>query len=288
MKSMTGYGSSKEQAGAWACRAEIKSVNNRYLEIQTRMPHFLAPWEAQVKKAIEACVSRGKVDIWLEVSLQDESRKVEIDRGLVRAYLKAHSDISALIGASAPLSAEQLMSAEGVLQVQRAESPEAAWKVLRPCLEAALARFDAVRIHDGQATKRDLEKQLGLLGRAVRTVRKRARGLVPQYAAELARRLEAMTGRTLDPALVLSEAAIIAGRTDVNEELQRLESHIVLFGSHLSSGEPCGKILDFIAQEMNREINTVGSKQNDLSVSNEVISMKAILEKIREQARNIE
>ncbi|HOG64450.1 MAG TPA: YicC family protein [Spirochaetota bacterium] len=288
MKSMTGYGVHRQQVGAYSYTVEIKSVNNRYLEIQTRMPHFLSPWDGQIRKSIEAIASRGKVDVWIDVSVQDGAIDAQVDAGLVQAYLKAHELVARMVGDSSNVTAHQIMGYEGVIQIRKTTPPETVWRDLKPCLDAALKKFLAVRVHDGQATRRDLQKLLTVLGRSIQTVRKRAKGLVPDYANELKNRLKAMTGKTIDQNLIMSEAALIASRTDINEELTRLESHKALFLEHLSGDEPCGKTLDFVAQEMNREINTIGSKQNDLALSNEVIRMKSLLEKIREQARNIE
>lgn len=288
MKSMTGYGVYRQQLGDYSFTVEIKSVNNRYLEIQTRMPHYLSPWEGQIRKSVEAVASRGKVDIWIDVSMQDSALVAQIDAGLVKAYLNAHETIAKMIGDESHVTARQIMAYEGVIQIQKKEAPETIWKGLKPCIDAALQKFLSVRVHDGQATRRDLQKLLAALRKATGTVRKRAKGLVANSVTELAVRLESMIGKTIDQNMILSEAAIIAGRSDINEELNRLESHTALFFEKISGDEPCGKMLDFIAQEMNREINTIGSKQNDLMLSNEVILMKSLLEKIREQARNVE
>ena len=288
MVSMTGYGSHRSRSGTYSYSVEVKSVNNRFLEIQIRIPQSLAPWEAQVRKAVEAVAKRGKIDVWIDLSMNQGTRVVTVNSALLKAYLKAHAEIATLTGDSSSPSVERLMSLDGVLAVERAETPDTAWKDLRLGLDLALSEFTAVRKHDGQATKRDLQKQVTLLSKAVKNIKKRVKRLVPGYASELTKRLETMVGHAIDPRLILSEAAIIAGRTDVNEELQRLKSHLELFSNQMDLATPCGKTLDFIAQEINREINTIGSKQTDTAVSAEVIAMKAILEKIREQARNVE
>jgi uncharacterized protein (TIGR00255 family) len=210
----------------------------------------------------------------------------------VQAWAAAYGEVKAAFtlpgSAARELDIFALMRMEGVVCLEKADAGDQLWQDLRLCLTRALAAFARVRAHDGEAARRDLEKQLRFLEAKAGNIKKRARRLVPEYGKELEKRLTAMAGKKVDSALILTEAAVIASRSDVNEELVRLLSHIALFRGQMKAAAPAGRTLDFIAQEMQREINTIGSKQTEIEISTDVIAMKAALEKIREQVRNVE
>jgi uncharacterized protein (TIGR00255 family) len=288
MKSMTGYGASQKAARAYAVSALVRSVNSRYLEINIHLPAALSSYEKEVRELISACAERGKVDVSFEVKAQQNACAIHVNRDLAKAYIAAHSELAGMLSTDTHLDPAALMRIEGVCTIEKQDDMGALWQDMRSCLENALKAFARTRAHDGEAARRDLEKLLRVLELKAKRIRRHSKLLVPQYAKDLERRLEAIAGKTVDQHLILSEAAIIASRSDINEELQRLESHIALFREHTRGDAACGRTLDFIAQEMHREINTIGSKQAESLISSEVIAMKAALEKIREQVRNVE
>ena len=297
---MTGYGASQKAARAYTVSASVRSVNNRYLEISVHLPAAFSCRENEVRECAAACAARGKVEVSFEVKARQNAYTIRVNQPLAKAYIAAYAELAKILSADSPdasgvsgacaprLDPAALMRMDGVFAVEKQDDQEAIWRDMRSCLESALAAFARTRAHDGAATRRDLEKLLRLLTVKIKCIRQRSARLVPQYAKELERRLASITEKAVDQYRILTEAAVIASRSDINEELQRLESHIALFREHMRGDAPSGRTLDFIAQEMHREINTIGSKQAESRISSAVIDMKSALEKIREQVRNVE
>lgn len=288
MQSMTGYGSAEKSTPRYTVFASARSVNNRFLDVHIHLPPVFAAHETEIREMLASGIGRGKVEVTLEARVRDQAYTVRVDHALAKAYISAHSALAKMLASDLPFAPAALMRMDGVCAVEKADPEEALWRDLRACFERALRDCVRLRARDGEAARRDFEKQLRLLDAKAKRIRTRAAARVPEYAKELRRRLESMVGKTIDAHLIVTEAAIIASRSDIHEELERFASHIALFREEMRKNAGCGRTLDFIAQEMNREINTIGSKQTDTMISREVIAIKTILEQIREQVRNIE
>lgn len=288
MKSMTGYYNLQHAVGRNRYSVEMKSVNNRYLDISLHMPHYLYPYELDIKQEISGTISRGKIDVYVDVKCCDQTVHIEVDEELARHYLLAYQRVKRAVGIGEPIPVEQILAAEGVVTAQTSIDGERVWKKIHSLLEQCVQKFDRMRIKEGTSTRRDLLKILKGMRSKLRNIKKQTSNQVIDFKEELQRRLEKLAGDQVDENRILTEAAVLATRADVNEEIARLESHFDLFASTADRDEPVGRALDFVCQEMNREINTIGSKQNQFSIAELVVGLKTDLERIREQLRNVE
>ncbi|PYI54356.1 YicC/YloC family endoribonuclease [Paenibacillus flagellatus] len=294
IRSMTGFGQSDRAAGGFAIRAELKSVNHRYGEIAVRMPREWLSSEEGVKREIQAAVKRGKVDAYVAIEREAGTAKtVEIDWPLAEAYRQAAERLKERFGLSDSLTLRDVLAVPGVVAM-REDVPDAGpiADALLECVREAVKSLVRMREAEGAHLARDVAGRLDRLETLVREIGAEAPKAVEDYRAKLAEKLADLLGGTAamqpdDPRLV-AEVAIMAERTDIAEELSRLESHIGQCRRLLEAEEPVGRKLDFLIQEMNRETNTIGSKSNRLDIVNRVVDMKAELEKMREQAQNIE
>jgi len=291
---MTGFGQATASAGGYAVHIDIKSVNHRYCEIAVRMPkEWLAHEEALRKKAAER-IKRGKADLYVTVERSDSGGKsVDIDWRLADAYVQALKQIAGRYGLKDALSPHHLLQLPDVLilqQDERAEPDESLEPVFIACLEEALESLMRMREKEGAHLANDLHERLGLLKSQLAELRSAAPRVVEEYARKLRSRIAELmpNGIAADEARLSTEIALFADRCSIEEELTRLESHCRQFAELLHAAEPVGRKLDFLIQEMNREVNTIGSKANDAEIAGKVIDMKAELEKMREQVQNIE
>jgi uncharacterized protein (TIGR00255 family) len=285
---MTGYFAVQRSVDTCSISIEVRTVNNRYLEHNIRMPHYLLPYEAGIKQLIQERLSRGKVDLYVDVREREKSIELSVNEKAAARYRAMYSSLAALSGTQEEMPVSLLFNAEGVVEQRETSSAEHIWEKLQPMLIELLDGLDGLRKAEGQATFNDLRATLAIMQEDAAIIKELSKDLIPDMKLELEKRLDRMAGRDVDERLILSEAAVLASRADVHEELARLASHFLLFEEKMQLDEPVGKTLDFICQEMNREINTVGSKQSDYRISERVIMLKAHLEKIREQVRNIE
>ena len=291
IRSMTGFGSA---AGLWAGRTvtvEIKSVNSRFREVAARLPKVCAPLEEAVKKLVAARLERGRIDLWVQLG-DAEARPpaVRVDYELARALAERLNDIRERLHLAGAVTLDHLL-ALGV--VGRAEEPAPDQEELRaavePLVRAAVDSLVSMREAEGRLLGRDLAGRLTLLEGLNRRVGEAAAKAPGALLARLASRLaELKAGLAVDPNRLAQEAALLADRADITEEVVRLGSHLAGFRRLLESPEPVGRRLDFLLQEMGREVNTMGSKAQDLDLTGLVLDMKAELEKIREQVQNIE
>ena len=291
MKSMTGYGRGEAQGSQYRVTVEMRSVNHRYLEISLRLPKQLNMLEETLKKQVQAALQRGKVDVFLSLE-QPGGKKVELtlDKELTIAYHYSLKQLAELTELPLTIRAQDFAAFPGVLTPEAlADDVEEIAALAAAALREALAQLMQMREREGLNLLGDLASRIARL----RSLTKEISALAPQLLIEqqqkLRRRIEELLADiTVDEARLANEVAYLADKTDINEELTRLYSHCEQAEAAFSLGEPVGRRLDFLLQEMNREINTVGSKSNSLIVSNLVIEMKSELEKIREQVQNIE
>ncbi len=290
MKSMTGFGKSAVEADGRTLVTEIKSVNNRFLDINSKMPRALSFLEDALRKKIQRYVSRGRVDVYLTYTDNSQSqREVSIDSGLAAGYVSAARMLSERFNLTNDFGVTALIKQPDVIKAAvPADDEDALAKLLDSGLQEALERLDTMRMREGEALRADVEQRADEIERVLELVAVRA----PEVSRELGQKLEArvkelLSGVAVDESKLLNEVAFIADRVSIDEELSRLKSHISqLRGMLKENGQ--GRKLDFIIQEFNREANTICSKSNDALVTQYGLVLKSEIEKIREQVQNIE
>ena len=291
MKSMTGYGSATEILGGREITAEIRSVNNRYLDCTVKLPRTYSFAEDPAKQLVKKHISRGKVDVYITVNaLEGTEVQISLNRPVLEGYLNALRTIAADYGLRDDITVGSLARMPDVFLIGKEDQDEEQLqKDILSVLEAALTRYDAMREQEGAALAEDLRAKAAGILKLVEQVELRSPVTLAEYRRRLTEKLQEVLGSTeIDESRILTEAAIYADKIAVDEETVRLRSHLKQLEQMLASSEPIGRKLDFLLQEMNRETNTIGSKGNDLEQAKTVVEMKAELEKIREQIQNIE
>lgn len=291
IKSMTGFGAGDAETADFKVHIEVKAVNQRFLETNYHMPYSMNMFENQLTKKIKEYASRGKLDINIRFQdLRDKAVTVKVDKGLAAAYGQALQVISSQLELSAPVTAAQIASYPDVLKLNEENADlEAAQPVLMQAVEQALASFVAMREAEGQNIQRDLLARIGTLENFVGELEKLAPEIVAAYRQRLENLLkEYLAKEDIEESRLIQEVALFTDKVNYTEETVRLRSHFDQFRQIITAGEPVGRKLDFLIQEMNREINTVASKANSAGAAQFVVDVKSEIEKIREQIQNIE
>jgi len=291
IKSMTGYGRAVETVNGREFSVELRSVNNRYLDCSVRLPRILSFAEEQVKQAVKASVSRGKVDVFISVrSESGEEAQVSLNKPVLEGYLAAMSRMVTEFGVKDDISVSTLSRMPEVFTVEKSQVDEEQLLAdLMSVVDKALTGYDAMRCTEGQALDQDLRSRGETILELVSQVEQGNAQTVIDYRARLEAKLrEVLENTAIDESRILTEAAIFADKVAVDEETVRLRSHLQQMNTMLTTGGAVGRKLDFLLQEMNREANTIGSKCTDVKLARIVVDIKAELEKIREQTQNIE
>ena len=291
IRSMTGYGRAVQTIDGREITVELRSVNNRYLDCTVKLPRMFSFAEDSVKNRVKAAVSRGKVDVYIGVNAaQAADVQVAVNRPVLESYLAALRQIETEYGVRDDVTVMSLARLPDVFSVEKTEEDEQ--KLTQDILsvaEEAIARYNTMRETEGAALEADLRSRAATILERVALVEQRSPVTVAEYRERLRQKMqEVLQNTAIDEGRILQEAAIYADRIAVDEETVRLRSHLAQLGDMLTKGGAIGRKLDFLLQELNRETNTIGSKCNDLELSNIVVEMKAELEKIREQTQNIE
>lgn len=292
VKSMTGYGRCEEVIGHKKISVEIKSVNHRYFDANIRVPRRYAFLEDSVRKVISQQVSRGKMDVFVDItSLGGEDRSISLNEAVAQNYLAVLEQMSQTYHLKNDLTAIALARFPDVFCTEFVEEDEnALWKEVEGVLLSAICNFVQMRAREGERMKADiLQKADGLLP-YIEQIEELSPASVEAYRQKLTTRIREMLGPdvAIDEARILTEAAIYADKIAVAEETVRLRSHIKEVHTILDLDEPVGRKLDFLMQEFNREANTIGSKANDIAIAKCTVSLKSEIEKMREQVQNIE
>ena len=291
MNSMTGYGRGEAARGGAKFTVEISTVNRKQAELSLYLPRELDALESRARDEINAKVSRGRIAARVQWTAKSGERaQVEIDRNLANQYAKEYRKLAADLKLGGEVSLDTILRAPGVLQTSDEElDVESLWTPLRAAVRAALKELLAMRAREGANLKKDLQKRIEALQKSVKAVKRQAPKTVRRHREALLDRLnQSGLDLKLDDERVLKEVALFADRIDITEELTRLESHFGQFSDYAKAKGPVGRTLDFLSQEMNREVNTIGSKANDPVISRLVVTMKSELEKFREQVQNVE
>ena len=293
MKSMTGYGRGDISAKGVQLAVEISSVNRRQVEVAVSLPNELDSLEAELRKIVLASVARGRISgrVTLQRPSGKANRSILINEAQAEVYKKGLAKLADGMGLRDDLSLETILRLPGVMEAGEDEvDPVAMLPTLKRALGQALGQLQDMRSKEGANLGRDLAKRLASLRRITKRVSKRAPKVVDYHRTRLLERLAKadIDVADADDERFLREVVYFTDRSDISEELTRLESHFDQVDGCLISNEPVGRKLDFLAQEMFREVNTIGSKANDSEISQEVVTLKTELEKIREQVQNVE
>ena len=289
MKSMTGYGFSESHGEQFQLAVELKSYNNRYLDINHNIPYILAPFEIEIDKKIASVAKRGHIDVNIRVKNLISDVELMVDPQAVKKYSEAFSQISAIAQKALKPQLSDYLISEGVLTAVKASDSEQYRNVLFSTLDEALEQFGQSKEREGNSTKSDLIRLGHVVEESLEVVHSHADELEQMIKDTLRSRFEQLLqDREYDENRILSEVAVMIIKYSVHEEIKRLGVHLKEYFSLLEKDEPVGKRLDFLCQEMNREINTIGSKSQMVVLNIQVVKMKDGLENIREQVRNIE
>jgi uncharacterized protein (TIGR00255 family) len=290
IKSMTGYGKGESAVAQGHCVVEIRTVNNRYGELSVKMPRSFMGYEHEVRKALAARIKRGKADLFVQWEpAVGEIIVPPLNHAAAKGYHQAFLDLAHELHVSAEIPLSLIISQKNVLQEAAGDEQGDLLPMLLLAVKQSLEGLDQMRLREGEALQSDLQERRIELAGLVAQVRERSPQVVEDYQLKLQQRMaKLLAGTELDPQRLAQEVALLADRCDITEELVRLESHFVQFDETLNLQEPVGRKLDFLMQEINREVNTIGSKANDAVITSLVVQMKAELEKMREQVQNIE
>jgi uncharacterized protein (TIGR00255 family) len=293
MKSMTGYGRGGCAQDGFKITVELSAVNRRQSEISLNLPRELELLEAPIRDAINAKIARGRVmaRVSVHAGAGKVSARMHINLPLARAYAAELNRLARQLKLAGEVTLDQLIRAPGVLQTdEELVEAETIWPIVEKALKAALAALVKMREREGAHLAQDLAARIALMRKAVGKIQKQAPLTAENYRQQLIERIRSAGLESLAPddERLVKEIVLFADRSDISEELTRLQSHFQQFEDCQKSKEPVGRTLDFLAQEMNREVNTIGSKANDAVISREVVTLKAELEKFREQAQNVE
>lgn len=292
LNSMTGYSQLEKNEGHVTISAEIRSYNNRYLDIVLRLPQGYAPFESRIKAMISEHIVRGRVELKIQISDNAENENLfEIDEIRAKAYFAALSKLKTLMNLKQDIPLDLVATFNGIIRPVEIETDlEKIWPSVKVCLQGVIDDLVIMRKREGEFIASDFEQRLESLVKRLNRIESRAEGLVNVYKDRLESRIMEMTRGMieLDPARISQEAAFLSEKSDISEEIVRIRSHFEQFKNIMDADEPGGRKLNFLIQELNREMNTIGSKAGNSDISHTIVSMKAELEKLREQVQNIE
>lgn len=291
VKSMTGFGHAEAVSEKRKLTVEMKSVNNRYLDVNIRMPKKFSAFEAQIRNVLKEYVSRGKVDVFIsEETFAEGAGEVVLNTALARQYMDACNSISSELGIDGQVKITDIARFPDVITVREPETDEdELWAEIESVVRACTEKFNAARIAEGERLRADMTAKLHQMERNVAYIEEHEPQIMSDYRARLMKKLsDILEDRTIDENQLATALIIYSDKICTDEETVRLKSHIIQMIDELGKDESVGRKLDFLAQEMNRESNTILSKAGDLATSNVGIELKTEVEKIREQIQNIE
>lgn len=291
--SMTGFGNARREGENLSVAVEVRTVNNRYLKISTRCPESFFPLESRIEKVVRKSIARGTVNITLKTETASSSASHVIVDDVLQSYVTRLKSLAPAMGLRAPVDFSSLLSLPGVVvdTSGHALSPEAAWQLVEPALQEALDKLQTFRAAEGQSMLDELRANTVIVQEQLGRVIELAPEIVESYRDRVLERVRELVQKTdvsVEPADLIREVSIYSERVDINEETTRLRSHLDQFHAFLDDRISQGRKLDFLTQEMFREINTIGSKSNNVTAAHCVVEMKAAVEKIREILQNVE
>jgi uncharacterized protein (TIGR00255 family) len=288
MKSMTGYAYREITGEEITLSVEIKGYNSRFLEMSVNLPPWLSSLESRIRDCMSARINRGKIEITLRLREHKTKLSVSVNTEAALAYQRAISLLAGSLETGEKPGLALILGMEGVLEIEKNRDDERYWKQVEPVLKNAAEDFEAERLREGRHTEEDILSHIGSIESAVKIVASHVPALEVSLKENLRSRFTELLGNQIDENRILAETAVLLVKYSISEEISRLTSHLGEFRAETKRNPSPGKKLDFLCQEINREINTIGSKTTVLEVSRAVVEMKDSLENIREQLRNVE
>lgn len=291
LKSMTGYGRREVVTDGKKILVEIKSVNHRYADYNIKIQRHLGYMEDKIRKHVSESITRGKVDIYLNVeNYETADKQITLNKPMAENYINVLKQLRDEFGLRDDISVTRVARNPDIFLTERIEEDEEQlWNTVKTVLDEALSDFVSMREREGERIERDLCERIEYMRTLVTGIDERSPQTVKEYSDRLYEKIkDVLDGREIDEARILTEVAIYADKVAVNEETVRLVSHFSEFDNIINCGEPAGRKLDFLIQEINREVNTIGSKASDIEIAKTVVTLKGEIEKLREQIQNIE
>jgi uncharacterized protein (TIGR00255 family) len=290
IRSMTGFGAGRAARGGEEIDVEVRSVNHKFCEVKVRLPREIAALEVEIARAVKERLARGGVEVSVRRTSARGAAAPRVDHALAAEYAQAFEDLRQRLGMADAVSLSEILEADGVVTLEeRSADLESARAAVGQALAQALDRLAAMREREGEALARDVAGRLDLAETQVARIERLAPQSVEQHRARLQERIQDLTrGLGVDPARLAQEVALFADRTDVAEEITRLRSHVAQARALMAGSEPAGRKMDFLVQEMHREVNTIGSKSQSAEIAPMVVALKAEIERMREQVQNVE
>ena len=290
--SMTGFGRAECQDGDYSYKAEIRSVNNRFIEINTRLPKAFLDLELPLKKLVKSHCARGSINVTITLANANGNPgdwEIKPNLPLASQYVEALKEIQTSLGLEGKVNIDSIIRLREIIKVEPVTIDPAKESLLLNIAESALASLQKMREEEGKYLQNDLSERIDTIEKHAEQIKTRQPEIIQEYKARLKEKIKLLNdGIEIDESRLAQETAILADRCDITEEITRFVSHLKQFRKLFESTEPMGRKLEFITQEINREVNTMGSKSSDIQVANLVIEIKSALEKIREQLQNIE
>jgi len=291
LKSMTGFGRAEGETTLGRVVVESRSVNHRYCDINTKLPKRLSFFESRIKEIIRSQVSRGRIDVSLRLdTVGEEKVQLSVDLELAQQYYRVFQDLREKLQLKDEVTLNLLAGAKDLITAKEESGDiEPYWQEILPILKQSFKNMDDMKRLEGESLTKDLQQRLEHIAQQLQIIKQQFPSHLKANLSRLHERLRSLLeGMEIDPSRFQQEIAFLAERTDITEEIVRAESHLAQFSSLLEGNEPVGRKMDFLLQEIHREVNTVSSKANDAEISQRVVEMKSELEKIREQVQNIE
>ncbi|MCV9887602.1 YicC/YloC family endoribonuclease [Metabacillus halosaccharovorans] len=290
LRSMTGFGRASGHIQSCLFTVEMKSVNHRFLDIQLKMPKQLLNMEDKIRKLISNSISRGRIEVYINVEGEVLTTKsIQVDWDLIDQYVSSLQQIKSRFSIDEQLSLQHILALDGAIDVQKESvSSNALENGILELVNSAVKELSLMRKVEGEHLAADLNKRLTMLSQINDQLEKFAPIVVGNYQERISNRVAEFISGKLDENRILTEVALFADKADIMEEITRIHSHIQQFRDSLTFSEPIGRKLDFLVQELNREANTIGSKANDSQIAKNVVELKSIIEKLKEQVQNIE
>lgn len=287
--SMTGYGYGEVWEGNKCVRVEIRAVNYRFCEVYIRIPRGFVNLEENIKKIVQGKLSRGRIDVFVSIKGEEGERKVKINSSLARSYCKCFSELQKKLNLKGEIDLNFITKFPALIEIGQERKPDKTWILMEKSLNQSLDNLLKMRKKEGRTIYKGFEESLKKIEKGIKEIKKLTPYEIDRYRKHLYQSIkESLKNLKVDEARLSSEIALFSERIDINEEILRILSHLNQFKGSLKESQVVGRRLDFIVQEINREINTIGSKANSSLISQQVITVKEELEKIREQIQNVE
>lgn len=292
IKSMTGFGRGESSSDGFQVTVEIKTLNSRYLDVSIRVPQSIQEYEFDIKEEIQKKLSRGKVHVNVNVDKTEQlSPDITYNEELIKAYTEMLTKVKNLAGIEEPIQMKDLLRFDNIFESEEEdeEDIEVIWRCTQYALGKSIVLLNEMRQKEGEELRNDLSELIEGIAEIVETVKGLSEKRAPEVREKLQNRISSMINEeNIDPDRLEMEVALLVDKMDINEEIIRLQSHLKFFLEALDNDEPVGRRLNFLSQEINRELNTIGAKSNDSTIAHHIVLGKEKLEKIREQVQNIE